>query len=195
MRGARELARRVAFGCYTAAVIALLTLTITAAPETAYSRPTLTHLDRSLDVQVTYPKGWHLQTFSNSVGMAIHSGFILSTESHRFEYPEQEAPEGVIKETNLWDMNELPNNAVVVEVSETPSHGFLCERTWHFPPVIEEARRVQYRPSFGTPAGLLLAVCREGHDWFNVNVWHFPGSSEEDRETAREIVDSISAVS
>ena len=176
---------------YIAVVSALFAYTMRSTPEHVDDPLLVTHVDKRLGVQFEYPTAWYLQSFNNLVGMATHTGFILSSKNHYFQYPNL----GLSRATSQWDMRTVPRDAVVVEVAETVRFEIRCKKTKNFPPALEDAQKVGSGPSYGAPKRFYIPICRKGLNGFHVFVWEFPESSITEREAAVSVVESINGYS
>lgn len=150
------------------------------------------HVTR-LDVSARIPATWHTQTFDNDVGLATHTGFVVSNLPHRFDYPDL----GGGRSTSAWDMSAVPPHAVVVELSRVVRLPGACnagpwnEPVTNFPLSLDDAEMIKSGPRFGSPPRLYIPVCHVNGNHFTVNAWFFPEASARDRELADELIGSI----
>jgi hypothetical protein len=143
--------------------------------------------DPRIGVAGHYPAAWHRESFDDRVGLATHTGMIFSNIPHHFEYPE--LPEG--SATSAWDLEDLPDDAVVVEVSQTIRIDIRCTRTTPFPLALENAQRAHDKPSFGAPSRLFLPACIEGRSGIGIHVHLFPSASGREIDAVERFVESI----
>ena len=147
------------------------------------------HRDAALGVEAPYPNDWHLQSFDNDLGLARHSGFVLSSRPHHFEYPDL----GGGRSTSSWDMRGLSTTAVVIEISQVERFPIRCRRTSAFPMSLDKA--VEARPRWGSSPRLFLSACVEDTKGFNVHAWIGSEADPRDAAAAFKIVESIRPVS
>jgi hypothetical protein len=145
-----------------------------------------TWIDPRTGVAGRYPADWHLQSFDDNLGLATHTGMVFSNVAHHFEYPD--LPEG--RATSAWDYEDLPDDAVVIEVSQTVRLSILCKRTT-LPLSLDDGQLSRDRPSYGAPPRLFIPACIEGRNGIGVHVLFFPETSARDRLAARTFVESI----
>jgi hypothetical protein len=149
--------------------------------------------DTRLDVSARIPAMWHTQTFDNDLGLATHTGFVVSNVPHRFDYPDL----GGGRSTSAWDMSAVPPHAVVVELGSVVRLAGACnaelgnEPVTDFPLSLDDADMIKSGPRFGSPPRLYIPVCLVNGNHFSVNAWFFPEASARDRELADELISSI----
>jgi hypothetical protein len=143
--------------------------------------------DTRAGVSGRYPASWSRQVFDDDLGLATHTGVVFSNVPHHFEYPD--LPEG--SSTSAWDYEGLPDDAVVVEVSETVRFSFACKNTTPFPLSLSDGHLAQDKPAYGAPPRLFISACIQGRNALDVHVLVFPDASARDRAAARDLVESI----
>ncbi|HEV2755777.1 MAG TPA: hypothetical protein VG318_08380 [Actinomycetota bacterium] len=132
-----------------------------------------------------HPRGWRVQTFDRTVGLATHEGAVVSNVRHRFDYPELGAGE----RTSAWDFRRVPSHAVVVELSQVIRLVHVCRKTTETPLSLADSEVV--RGAYGSPPRLWQTLCLRGQSNFGLNVWLGADSTPEDRAAARKVVRSI----
>jgi hypothetical protein len=158
-------------------------------------QPALFTLNSSrINVSAVVPEGWHTQRFDNNVGLATHTGVLVSNVDHTFEYPDLSGG----RATSSWDMGDLPPHAVVVEISEVVRIPVACNSedggdtpVTNFPLSLDNADATTMRSSHGAPPRHYVGVCLGNGMHFGVHTWFFPQASDGDRKLAEEIVSSI----
>lgn len=136
---------------------ALLVMSILVALAVRSDRPpVLARHDTRLDVSARIPTMWHTQTFDNDLGLATHTGFVLSNVPHRFDYPDL----GGGRSTSAWDMSAVPPHAVVLELGRVVRLAGACnaepwdEPVTDFPLSLDDADMIKSGPRFGSPPRL-----------------------------------------
>jgi hypothetical protein len=133
-----------------------------------------------------YPAAWHRESFDDNLGLATHTGMVFSNVPHHFEYPD--LPEG--RSTSAWDYEDLPDDAVVVEVSKTVRFDLTCKRTT-LPLSLSDGNLSRDKPAYGAPPRLFIPGCIEGRNGIGVHVLVFPDASPRDVRAVRTFVGSI----
>lgn len=142
--------------------------------------------DARLKIGLRYPRGWSIDHFENDLGLATHTGVLLSNVDVELRYPD--LPSGA---TTLWDMHDLPDHTVVVEVSRAPRFSVPCDETSPFPLPLPTAAQEPTEPSYGAPPKYFVTACVEGRLPFNVFVYAFPHVDPVDLVRAWQVVASI----
>jgi len=147
-----------------------------------------------IDASAVVPEGWHTQSFDNNLGLATHTGVLVSNVDHTFEYPDLSGG----RATSSWDMGDLPPHAVVVEISEVVRIPVRCNSegegdmpVTNFPLSLDEANAATTRSNQGEPHRRYIGVCLRNGKHFGVHTGFFPQASDGDRKLAKEIVSSI----
>ncbi|MGH2731021.1 MAG: hypothetical protein ACRDJI_10500 [Actinomycetota bacterium] len=179
------VARAIAAAAFVAALGFVLAWPVIHADRDDVPRGWTTKEDPRLGLTIQYPMTWEVQRFDNRVGRATHTGLIISNVVHHFRHPE--LVRGSV--TSSWDMRDLPDHAVVVEVSQISRIVELCGETSSFPLALEDAQVVS--GVWGSPPRLFLPGCAGGKYRFGLHVWMWPDSSYGDRRIARQIVQSV----
>jgi hypothetical protein len=173
------------------ALATILTALVIRSPDPAG----VTHQDPRLDVSAHVPEGWHTQSFDDEVGLATHTGFVVSNIPHYFRHPDLRGGET----TSGWDMKDLPPHAVVLEISRVVRLPVACSSEagnmsiTAFPLSLEQLETITTSPRYGAPPRRYLGVCLEDGKHFGVHAWFFPQASEHDRDLAAELISSIQA--
>jgi hypothetical protein len=155
------------------------------------------HHDPRLDVSARIPKGWHTQTFDNDVGLATHTGFVVSSVAHTFGYPDLRGG----KSTSEWDMTDLPPHAVVVEISRVVRLPVACNSeegnmsVTDLPLSLDDFDVIRTGRRYGSPPRQFIGVCLDNGRHFGVNAWFFLDASHSDRALAAELITSIERAS
>jgi hypothetical protein len=151
------------------------------------------HHDSRLGVSARVPPAWHIQAFDNNVGLATHTGFVVSNVAHTFTYPDLTGG----RSTSGWDMTELPSYAVVVEISRVVRLDVACNSgeenmtVTNFPLSLEDPGVVRARRVHGSPPRHYIGVCLRNGENFGIHTWLFPEASLRDSKLARELIASI----
>jgi hypothetical protein len=173
------------------ALATILTALVIRSPDPAG----VTHQDPRLDVSARVPEGWHTQSFDDEVGLATHTGFVVSNIPHYFRHPDLRGGET----TSGWDMNDLPPHAVVLEISRVVRLPVACNSEagnmsiTAFPLSLEQLETITTGPRYGAPPRRYLGVCLGDGKHFGVHAWFFPQASERYRDLAAELISSIQA--
>lgn len=156
----------------------------------------LMHHDARIDVSAGVPQRWHTQNFDNEVGLATHTGFVVSNVKRTFTYPDLRG--GMA--TTSWNMMDLPPHAVVVEISESVRLPVVCDAEGNlpvtdFPLSLEAADVITTGRSWGAPPRHYISACLDNGKHFGVHAWFFPNASHSDRELAAALINSIEPTS
>lgn len=136
--------------------------TIPAAPDVSTSRLS------QLGIEVDYPSNWYLQPFDEDLGLARHSGAVISNVEHRFVHPD---PSGT-DSTSAWDMSGLPEGVIVLSFQQLDRHNFEAKRTTGFPLDLEDARVSRDDDTYGAPQPrYFIPFAVDGHLGSGVQVY------------------------
>jgi len=136
-----------------------------------------------------YPPTWHLQTFSER-NTNLRGTLLTNTDRDL-----QRAPNA--GRSAVWDFRELPANIVVVEVHHDIGRATTARPGEPDTPLPLSLDQAQVRPpdaavaEFGVPPALVIPIRISGDDRYAVVVWFGQGASESDKESARQVVASL----
>ena len=88
-----------------------------------------------LGIAIDYPSQWQLQPFDEDLGMAHHTGAVISNVRHRFVHPYP----GRSSSTSAWNMQGLPEGLIVLSFQQLDRHNFEARRNQGFPLSLENA--------------------------------------------------------
>jgi hypothetical protein len=169
------------------AVVALAVVLGLVVADNSPSRTWTSWHDVRTGVGGRHPASWHRQSFDDRIGLATHTGMVFSNVAHHFDYPK--LPEGA--STSLWDYEQLPDDAVVVEVSQTIRFDLDCRRSTSFPLSLTDGHLARDRPAYGGPPRLFIQACIEGQSGIGVHILVFPDAPAPAIDAIRRFVESI----
>lgn len=144
--------------------------------------------DADVGWSLLYPDGWRVQEDDGSC--PDHAQVLVTNVGADVRHPERESPG--FSCTDLWDMRELPDGFVVIELEVPGDVGPGEEGSQRSTPLsLDDAYRGTAHPRLGVPRGLWIPVfLDESHQYF-VRVWFGPAASARDRDIAERIVATI----
>lgn len=142
-----------------------------------------------LGIEFEYPSNWHLQEFSEDLGLSSMTGALVSNLVHEFDHPDL----GRGAATSAWDMRGLPDGLIVVSFEQLDRHNFKAKRTKGLPLDLDDAvvsREAEHGvDTYGAPQPrFFLPFSVEGHLASGAQV--FIGAVDADE---REAIDAILA--
>lgn len=141
-----------------------------------------------LPVALEKPVGWHIEERAESLGHVDFTTVVLSNVDFDFQHPKL----GPGRVTSAWDLRDLPDEAVVVQVEQGAGFEIRSDSTSRFPLSLSRFQEMDIRPDHGMPDDAWWMPVRvEGHIPYAVRVWFGGVARADDRELANQVIASI----
>lgn len=142
-------------------------------------------------VTLRYPSNWEVQSFDNSQFEFGGPGVLVSNLSHTFRHPDCALQQPCA--TTLWDLRNLPEAIVLIEVTRLNGVGPLSGRVPDFPVTLAELDETRLGSAYGGPQPHRQSLVAAGSHIFGVTVWVGDDATPASADAAEAVVESMSA--